>query len=862
MGATVLCDLDQFERDVLPSLPPEKFQHSLPTDAVDQAKATLSALFYEGGKKPKEVKEDHIAETVVDKVLNKIALPSKYKVALSRFKYDSSDPSRAKVDAAIYPEDRVPSDEAPDWTHCRFLIEFKKGDTKYDPWNDDESKNVEAERESRAAARAQLMAYARNVFLYQQRTALFTLLIIGDEFRVSRWDRSGVIVTKKVNYGKDPKRLLEVVWHLVQLDDEQQGIDPTATLIEKGSKAFKVMDWLASPNSELDMDYEDTMPVGVKRPPTPYTYSDPYATEVDSELDPIVPVDDDPRVFKYIREKFRNSLVPGWPRYKLRVGPEGRVFLVAKPIFCSSTMFGRATEGFIAVEARTRRFAFLKDSWRPFYEGVEPEGTYLEMFANIPKMIVPMVLCHGDVAEQRAFAAVYEADPRRRKEESLKASQAAITRAKRGKKHARPEDEQEAADVATPTEGTVDDNGTLRHHIHYRISVKDVCLPFESFKTTAQLIRLMRDCIKTHRWAYLTKRLLHRDISAGNVLILPRLIIDTHGQETIKWCGVLTDWELAKEVKQDASQEKARQPERTGTWQFMSVAFVGSQCTSPITIADELESFFHVTLFYAVRFLPSTVSNVSLFVQEYFDTFQMNGKGERLCSTMKYEAVRKGPLSVQDEELSFLTKAHRTNKPINTLITKLRALFGARYENLARAKLRSRQVKAPAVPVSPNGAQAIPSLVPVAEERETRSRSQPSERSDSRNDAGPSSTIVEGQPEAFDGTSDCIPKQLQDHLEVLSYYEDGVDPTMNAPHDWIGTEATADRLVGYEPRIMLVNQIRTSYETGSRNTSGSQAKRQKSSANAVTTSSGPVHSITGSSASGALPTTEEGDELV
>ncbi|KAI0631831.1 hypothetical protein C8Q77DRAFT_1211097 [Trametes polyzona] len=860
MGTTVLCDLDQFERDVLPSLPPEKLQHIVPTDAVDKAKATLSALFYEGGKKPKEVKEDHIAETVVDKVLNKIAFPSKYKVALSRFKYDSSDPSRAKVDAAIYPADRVPSNEAPDWTHCRFLIEFKKGDTKYDPWNDDESKNVEAERESRAAARAQLIAYARNVFLYQQRTALFTLLIIGDEFRVSRWDRSGVIVTKKVNYGKDPKRLLEVVWHLVQLDDEQQGMDPSATLIEKDSKAFKIMDLLAIPNPELDIaDYMEGAKVTVKRPEGHVSYSDPPNLPPDPDLDEVEEVDDDPRVFKYVRDKFRDSLVDGWPRYKLRVGPKGRVFLVGKPIFCSSTMFGRATEGFIAVEARTRRFAFLKESWRPFYEGVEPEGRYLEMFADFPDMVVPAVLCHGDVAKQRAFAAVYEADPKRRKEESIKALQAAIDGAKRGKKHARPDDEQDVV-VAASSAATVDDSGALRHHVHYRIAVKDVCLPFEEFRTTEQLIRLMYDCIKTHGIAYAKKNLLHRDISSGNVLILPRL--STAGDvEEVGWFGVLTDWELAKEAKSDVSLDKARQPERTGTWQFMSVAYVRSQCTIPVKVADELESFFYVLLFYAVRFIPHTISNVPGLVTQFFDTFQIDGKGGRLCSETKYQAVRDVPLRVQDEELIFLkTTGHPTN-PLNQLIEKLRKLFDARYEVLDADRKSRRKM------ISIQGTSATRSTIKASSHITAREPlSWPGADDTDANDSDEELNVHFGHdsdetiPEEPSDRIQRRARRLDDHKTVLNLFLQTIRST--SERLWANTGTTSDKLVGYEPRITLVNQIRTSFETGTRNTSGSQAKRKKSSANVIATSSYPVHSMPGSSASGALPTTEEGDELV
>ncbi|OJT14269.1 hypothetical protein TRAPUB_9181, partial [Trametes pubescens] len=66
-----------------------------------------------------------------------------------------------------------------------------------------------------------------------------------------------------------------------------------------------------------------------------------------------------------------------------------------------------------------------------------------------------------------------------------------------------------------------------------------------------------------HHHVYEDYKLLHRDISAGNVLILPRLVEDPHGKEVVQWHGLLTDWELAKPYLDDRSEEKARQPERT-----------------------------------------------------------------------------------------------------------------------------------------------------------------------------------------------------------------------------------------------------------------------------------------------------------
>ena len=88
--------------------------------------------------------------------------------------------------------------------------------------------------------------------------------------------------------------------------------------------------------------------------------------------------------------------------------------------------------------------------------------------------------------------------------------------------------------------------------------------------------------------------MLHRDISGGNILILPKVT-----GRTIKWTGLLTDWEMSKPTDYKGV---GRQPERTvssrqrsnlalghssstpqGTWQFLSVALL-----SFLTIIDQL----------------------------------------------------------------------------------------------------------------------------------------------------------------------------------------------------------------------------------------------------------------------------------
>ncbi|EIW53056.1 uncharacterized protein TRAVEDRAFT_53473 [Trametes versicolor FP-101664 SS1] len=764
MGTTILVEFQTFVEELLPPLRARKSK--LPKQTVQTAKKDLLDLFYKftPDKKPINPNEDAIACAVV-KIINDMKLPKGYQAALSQFMPDLTDETGSKVDAALYPKGKVPSNGRPDWTHCRLYMEFKVGNTKYDPWDDREGVSAESERKSRAAVRAQLIAYAHHTFRYQHRTKLYSLFIIGDAFRAARWDRSGVIVSRKVNYVVNPELLLQFLWHFAHLDDVQQGMDPTVDLLEPDSHAFRMMDYLARPDPSVDVDYMEpgthwptpsvppsassaTTAPNTSHPPsavadsTPGTSSDtgggngglPPSTPGDKEgvwarrtrssskvaaMPPPIPpptpppaedmntppvgkdpdlavVEEftgDPRVFKYVREMFRESLKKGWPRYKIRVGKDKRVFLVGRHIFCSSSMFGRATRGYIAVDARTRRFVFLKDSWRPYYEGVEPEGTYLAMFANQHDMVVPTLICHGDVEGQRAFTAIYEGDPQRKIRDNQRrlAAQAKNTSAgkvvRRGSTKKRPHEEEDEAEPSsgdtTAPAPLAENEDRLRHHIHYRTVVQDVCLPFDKFCSTKQFIRLMFDCVQTHQQAYLKFGLLHRDISAGNVLILPRHTVNKKGKEVVRWFGLLTDWELAKIVPKDGEDDKARQPERTGTWQFMSVASVASQWTLPISVADELESFFHVMLFYAVRYLPHTMVNVPKFVIAYFDTFEQDNDGTRLCSATKWNAMRWRMIRYgKGRRLLFKKTTGRSGNPLNRLFARFLTALSARYELL------------------------------------------------------------------------------------------------------------------------------------------------------------------------------------
>ena len=432
-------------------------------------------------------------------------------------------------------------------------IEFKRGGTSLDPFDDDNKNGPEASAKTRTDVRGQLRAYAYNAMIYGHRTAIYGLLINGPEFRGMRYDRSGLIVTKKMNYVAQPFDFMEYLARFGSLDPVAQGLDPTATLLMEGSPEYMLMDKYGE-ELETDMDYLEgtvipayTPPVPAPPPPAPPSTSPslavseaqptgtfgptritrqqtrlasafagdptpaaphqepaPAPAHQGSNVSAVEAVDDsaNPRVFKYVREQFRKSLEDGWPRYRLEVGADKRTFLVGKPIFCSMSVLGRGTRAYVALDEKSRRFVFLKDSWRPFYLDVREEGYYLkELAGGEGCQYVPRVLCEGDVPGQVAFTARYHQEkyppPTQTTTEDKQtgtlssshqasSTQPSTQSSTTGRKRSRPDTDNPAGEEAT---------SSFRKYTHYRIVLEDVCLPFISFTSVRQLVRLMLDCI-------------------------------------------------------------------------------------------------------------------------------------------------------------------------------------------------------------------------------------------------------------------------------------------------------------------------------------------------------------------------------
>ncbi|KAI0631748.1 hypothetical protein C8Q77DRAFT_1272662, partial [Trametes polyzona] len=531
-----------------------------------------------------------------------------------QYRPDKGDISGQRVDSAFFPAGREPDDGRPHWADQLVPVEFKIHTRSKDPFDDGPNSKLDADAEPRKEVRGQLIDYAERIFRYQHRTALLMLLVMGRRFRFLRWDRSGTIVTESVDYYENPQILCEMLWRMSKLSKEELGCDPSATRINADDSLYACMDDVASPVAN-DLDHSNR--VLDEMPEAPY-------------------------VFRYVRDMFRQSLAPEWPRYQLEIvdGSQKFHFLVGKPLFFATGMAGRGTRGYVAYDLLRKRFVWLKDAWRAHYELVDQEGTILRQLNEDGVRNVPTLVCHGDILGQTTQTpSFWEMQNQRPKEsvpavqplgpppppnvESSSSPRARVPEPRKlpsgslGRKRSWHEMEEDNTPSLSGKKHRTWEDCPLRRHMHYRIVVEEVALPLKEFKSGRQLVSLIVDCIIAHMDAVKKTKVIHRDVSGGNILVLPHITTRENVLMVISR-GLLADWELAKPVSDQQGGPRARRLERVGTWQFMSVAVLCDMC-KVVETSDELESFFYVLLYYSIRYLRSNCADVGAFIEHLFD---------------------------------------------------------------------------------------------------------------------------------------------------------------------------------------------------------------------------------------------------
>ncbi|KAI0707441.1 hypothetical protein C8T65DRAFT_218246 [Cerioporus squamosus] len=607
-----------------------------------------------------------------------------YVMRLSVYKPDKGDVGLNKADSAIFLDDpAVKLEEGrPNWVHQRFFCEFKTAGIENDPFDDGEKNDVEPQAAHRVKVRGQLIAYADRLFAYQHRKAAFSLLVLGGEFRFLRWDRSGLFVTEKVSYVARTRTLVELLLGFAVLSPASQGIDTTATLLDESSADYQLMTSLA-----LCENFVFEVPVvscveGAPLPsdvplklvdPTPSPASPSTATTSgDNGSEP----SNDPSsaqyrpkegsfIFDYVLDYFKMSLAEKWPRYHITVGSDE--FLIGQPIFETTGLTGRGTRGYVAWHKQSQSFVFLKDAWRPFYERVETEGDILKKLNEAGVVNIPTLLCHEELGNHVTVVSDYARYDKRNNQERKSASRGSSEKTASKSKKRTMEQREDA--VPAPH---------IRHFVHHRMVTKEVCIPLVGFRSSEQLVRVITDCIEAHASAVTICKIMHRDISSGNILIIPTFVQAPDDQFLyVQWRGLLSDWELSKPIADSEGEELARQPERTGTWKYMSVACI-TNALHIVGISDELEAFFNVLMYNAIRYLPHNREHqVALFVFAYFSRPIQSGAADTFRRKTQMKDT-KGELVVGDGAVKFGTP-EQPNKPLDSIIWHFLEWLQARY---------------------------------------------------------------------------------------------------------------------------------------------------------------------------------------
>ncbi|KAI0073858.1 hypothetical protein K474DRAFT_1602653 [Panus rudis PR-1116 ss-1] len=235
---------------------------------------------------------------------------------------------------------------------------------------------------------------------------------------------------------------------------------------------------------------------------------------------------------------------------------EARHLLVGKPQFCSHDAHGRGTKGFVAYDLQEGGFVYLKESWRLDSPTVHPEWkTYERLQANGVEHVGTM-LCGGDVL-----------DP-------------------------------DTGSVQRTTNQRYG-NGRFTARIHTRLVLKQIGRRLEDYKEAKELCRILLGGLLGHQQAWEKALILHRDISDGNILIVG---------ENPDSVGILIDWDLCK-YKEDLTPDRpVSHGQRSGTWCFMSAVRTRFPRKEAL-VADDIESFMNLTLWFSVRFHKHDLGN-------------------------------------------------------------------------------------------------------------------------------------------------------------------------------------------------------------------------------------------------------------
>ncbi|KAI0315903.1 hypothetical protein OF83DRAFT_1293074 [Amylostereum chailletii] len=285
-----------------------------------------------------------------------------------------------------------------------------------------------------------------------------------------------------------------------------------------------------------------------------------------------------------------------------------RTYVAGVPMHYSPNVVSKGTHGYIAADLDDGSLVWIKDSWRLNKAHVRKEADVYRMLVKAEIPHVSSMLYGGDVEGQESC-------------------------------------NQNFVDAPWACET----DGVSHGKIHHRTVVSSVGRSLKDFTCTHELTAATRDAIEAHRAVFEKLKLLHGDISSGNILI------------TNEGRGILIGWDMAIDVAQ------GNYFDLTGTWEFMSAALQEGEGNKPRALQDDLESFVHVYVYHILRYRPTGVRSPLGRLESVYRTY-VPGKPSNYSTNGKFSFF--GGVSISNAELNnhICSSAH-------SLVKELRRLF-------------------------------------------------------------------------------------------------------------------------------------------------------------------------------------------
>ncbi|KAF9814321.1 hypothetical protein IEO21_05164 [Rhodonia placenta] len=479
--------------------------------------------------------------------------------------------------------------------------------------------------------RGRIAHCASEVVRHQHRVFCFLIVICRREARLLRHDRAGIVFTRPFDLVDGPMPLYSFLYRLNNMSRRERGYDPTVALAtEEEVDAMRACtDALPKDDYRLrrwEKAFVPKRPVHKVMVPQEHVVSvkawqasgeAKVAASASSANMGSLSEDPDPFGPGTSSTAGTTSKARTAPKACNRPAVHYRCFLICKHDFSSDSPIGRGTRGYLAYDMKTGKFVYLKDSWR-----VSTGNSEIKVYQHLHEHGVENIatpICGGDVVDING----------------------------------------------TPHRTLAQKYNRKAEYVHCRLVVEEIGESILDYPTSKDLVAVMYGALVAHRQACERAKVMHRDISEANMLMIPD---PNSPHDDVTKRGILIDWDLCKSFAQ--LENGAKQNNRSGTWQFMSALLLLRPGLKQHTVADDLESFMHVLNWICLRYHKTIHDeDLQVHVSSVFDGPRKRNPEDRTGGRAKVLCILDGNPSAQ---LSFPS-------PLKGLVDKLAELCKAQY---------------------------------------------------------------------------------------------------------------------------------------------------------------------------------------